>query len=122
MLTFLIVTDALMIAAVLLAGLVVLIRRRAALGRRGSVALAGVVAALIAVVADGILSVMGVRAIFALADGGRLTDLSWIGAARLAVLPLEVVALPLLAWAVLAGRQPRPARDAAASSAPAAAP
>ena len=90
---------------VLIAGLVVLIRRRAALGRRAPVAIAGVVAMLAGTLGDMLLGVYAYRAIAA----GTLDLPWWIEAADLVLFPADLLGLPLLAWAILARRSPRPA-------------
>ncbi|WP_432989333.1 hypothetical protein [Dactylosporangium sp. CA-233914] len=104
-----VVADAALSTVVLLIGLVMLIRRRAALGRRGRAAIAGVVLSLIVVVTDGVLRFASIQAITTLLNERRLVNLGWTDTVSLLVLPLDLAALPLLAWAIFAGRTRRPA-------------
>lgn len=101
-----IVLDSAPAVLVLATGLLVLIRRRAALGRRGPIVIAGTAVLLVSALADALLGIFACRAITA-----RPWDLpEWIGVADLIVLFANLLGLPLLAWAVLDGRSHRSAR------------
>lgn len=86
---------------VLTAGLVLLVRRRAVLGKPGAVAVAGVAVLLAGAVAD---AVLGFTAFHTLAGGSPW----WVEVVDAVLVPADLLGLPLLAWAVLAGRR-RPA-------------
>ena len=90
---------------ILIIGLVVLIHRRAVLGRGAPVAIAGVVAMLASTLGDVLLGVYAYRTISA----GTLDLPWWTEAADLVLLPVDLLALPLLTWAILARRSPRSA-------------
>jgi hypothetical protein len=100
-----VVLDAVPAVLVLGIGLIVLIRRRAVLGRRAAVAVAGAAVLLAGTLAHTLLDVHAYRTI----EDGTLGLPWWIQVADLVLLPADLLGLPLLAWAVLAGRSPRPA-------------
>jgi hypothetical protein len=99
-----VVLDGVPAIVVLSVGLVVLIRRRVALGRRGTVAIAAVAVLLAGDLAGMLLDWYVYRTLLA----GHLGLPWWFEVADLMVFPIGLVGLPLLAWAVLAGRSPRP--------------
>jgi hypothetical protein len=101
----LVVVDAVPSVLVLTVGLIVLGRRRAALGRRASIAIAGVAVLLACAVAHALLGFLAYRAI----QAGVFDLPGWMNAAELMMLPADLLGLPLLAWAILAGRERRPA-------------
>ena len=89
---------------VLSVGLVMLIRRRAALGARASTAIAAVVMLLGGALARLLLGayVFGAFSPFGVPWWVQLVDLL--------LLPVDLLGLPVLAWVILAGRSPRPAK------------
>ncbi len=105
MMESLVVLDTVPAALVLSIGLVVLIRRRAALGRSGPVAVAGAAVLLAGALAHMLLGVYAYRTVLA----GTLDLPWWVEVADLVLFPADVLGLPLLAWAILAGRSRRPA-------------
>ncbi|MEU4220252.1 hypothetical protein [Actinoplanes sp. NPDC026623] len=107
------VLEAAPVALVLSIALVVLVRRQAALGRRGAAAIAGVGAMLILPIIDIVLTVLRLQGLRSVSAGGPWADLWWIDLVNLMLLPAKLAAFPLLVWAVLAGRSPRRAGDPA---------
>jgi hypothetical protein len=97
------ILDAAPAAVVLSAGLLVLVRRRVALGRRATVAIAGVSVLLVGALARTVLGVFAYRAISA----GAFGLAGWMEVTDVLLLPADLLGLPLLAWAVLSDRGPR---------------
>lgn len=85
---------------VLAVGLVLLIRRR-----RDPIAIAGAAVLLADALGRGLLGIVAYRHLAA----GVLDLPGWMEVADLALLPADLLGLPLLVWAILAGRRPRPA-------------
>jgi hypothetical protein len=102
----LLVLNAVPAILVLTVGLLVLIRRRAALGRPATIAIAATAVLLAGALLDVLLGLYSYQAIEAV-----VYDMPWwLDVADVLLLPADLLGLPLLVWAVLAGRGRRPVK------------